>query len=437
MASDGIKFAKAAVKCGQAFVDVRDFDEYSPSVNSSVRQSPYDRQSERHARSSRRSSQQASSGRPVSCSRLSARLEQSSKVGWSKASCALSKGGSAAQLVGAGGVLVCDFFRAILDEHEVDLAKPVDAELVKAITDVAERTEEHDKAVEDLLTFYASKHGPSCQTWESLRDESITKLKDLADTIDWHHRNVNITNVTASAVGISATVVTVAAGIAAFFTLGGTAPIAVGAAAVGATSGLTGLGASLTEMGLTNSVCSEAQKCINADQELTVQLYTKIDRMYECAEKLQVSTEKLDKWDGLEVARTVFVSISSAGTVVSSVPALAKFVAKLTKVHKVVWVAKCGSKLGKALPSLKSLNLVKQFPSIMGKGAARVFGKALTAVGFVLDVYSLITTSIDLAKGSVTETGTTLRGKVEELQKEKTEVAKLIEKLKESQEEED
>ena len=70
----------------------------------------------------------------------------------------------------------------------------------------------------------------------------------------------------------------------------------------------------------------------------------------------------------------------------------------------------------------------------MGKGTARVFGKALTAVGFVLDVYSLIMTSIDLAKGSVTETGSTLRGKVEELQKEKTEVAKLIEKLKEQQE---
>ena len=375
----------------------------------------------------------ASSGK--SSTRLNARLEQSSKVGWSKASSVLSKGGSAAKLVGAGGVRVCDYFRRILDEHKVDLAKPVDAELVQAITDVAERTEEHHEAVQDLLTFYALKHGARCQTWESLRDQSITKLKDLADTIDWHHKNVNITNVTTSAVSIGATAVAATAGVLSLFTLGATAPIAVGAAAVGATSGLTGLGASLTEMGLTKTVCSEAQKCIDADQELTVELYTKIDRMYDCAEKLRVSTEKLDKWDGLEIARTIFVSINSAGTVASSVPALAKFFAKLTKIDKVVWVAKCGSKLGKALPSLKSVNIVKQFPSIIGKGAARVFGKALTFVGFVLDVYSLVTTSIDIANGSVTETGTTLRGKVEQLQKEKTEIAKLIEKLKESQDE--
>ena len=73
-------------------------------------------------------------------------------MGWSKASSALSKGGSAAQLVGAGGVLVCDFFRGILDEHEVDLAKPVDAELVKAITDVAETLRK--KSMTELSRIY-------------------------------------------------------------------------------------------------------------------------------------------------------------------------------------------------------------------------------------------------------------------------------------------
>ena len=378
-------------------------------------------------------------------------MQQSAKVGWSKASRALSKGGAAAQFVGAGGVLVCDILRGILNEHKVDLAKPVDPELVKAITDVAERTEEHDKAVKDLLAFYTSKHGARCQTWESTRDESITKLKDLADTIDWHHRNVNITNVTTSSVGIGATgvaagatVVATVAGVLAFFTFGATAPIAataatvaVGSTAVGVTAGLTGLGASLAEMGLTKSVCSEAQEYINADQELTVELYTKLDHMYEGAEKLRLSTEKLDEWDALEITRTIFVGIGGAGTVASSVPALAKFAAKMTNVHKVAWIAKFGSKLGEVLPSMKSLNLVKQFSSIIGKGTARVFGKALVVVGFVLDVYSLVASSIDLAKGSVTETGTTLREKAEELQKEKTEVAELISKLRESQEETD
>ena len=137
-------------------------------------------------------------------------------------------------------------------------------------------------------------------------------MTDLADDIDKHHKNVNITTVTTASVGTVAGAVTLATILAPF--------------TFGASAGLTALGASLTEMGLTKSICSKAQDHIDADEKLTATLYSllHVDEIDKCAEALKLSAEKLDKWNSLEIARNVFVGIGGAGQLVTSTTSLVR-----------------------------------------------------------------------------------------------------------------
>ena len=374
-------------------------------------------------------------------------VPQSSKSAWTKTASATSRGGAAAGLVGAGGVLVCDTLKSILGENKVDLGKPVDPKLVEAILDVGEKTEQYENALRDFLAFCTSTEKVelpdeaevSFLTWMQLRDRSVSELRKLASNIDTHHKNVNITTVTTAGVGVTAGAVTLAT-IFAPFTFG--LSLAVGAAAVGAAAGLTALGASLTEMGLTKSICSTAQEYIDADGKRTEKLYSHIDHLNKCAEELRLSTQKLDEWDSLEVVKTVFVAIGGLGTVASSATPLARgammmnpgvrsLAKQMAKVPRAEWAAKFGSRAsGKTWSAAKSL--AKQTPSLAGKGA-RVFGSVLAGVGVIFDVYTLITTSIDLANGSVSAAGTALREKANLLQSEKQEITALIEELRKSQ----
>ena len=372
-------------------------------------------------------------------------VTQTSKSSLSKGVKAVKKGGTVAGLVGAGGVLVCDVLGSVMKENDVDVGKPVDQDLVQAILEHCKKKEQYKEAVDKLLNFCASAHAVDLPgsagvklTWMQLRDRSVSELRKLAKNIDEHHKNVNITTVTTASVGTVAGAVTLAT-IFAPFTFG--LSYAVGAAAVGATAGLTALGASLTEMGLTKSTCSTAQEYIDADGKLTTILYSLLDELNKCAEELKLSAEKLDSWSGLEIARTVFVGIGGLGNVVSSSTSLARgammmnpgvrsLAKEMAKIPKADWVAKFGSK-GRSFSAAKGL--AKQTPSLAGKGA-RAFGGVLAGVGLVLDVYTIVTTSIDLAKGSVSEAGTALREKAGLLEKERNEITDLIEELKKSRE---
>ena len=111
-------------------------------------------------------------------------------------------------------------------------------------------------------------------------------------------------------------------------------------------------------------------------------------------------------------------------------PGVRSLAKEMAKVPKADWVAKFGSKAsGKSFSAAKSL--AKQTPSLASKGA-RAFGKVLAGVGLVFDVYTLITTSIDLANGSVTAAGESLREKAGLLKEERKEIANLIEELEKS-----
>ena len=373
---------------------------------------------------------------------------QQSKSAFSKGLKTVKKGGTAAGLVGAGGVLVCDVLGSILKENGVDANKPVDNDLVQAILDHCNRTELYKEAVDNLLNFCASVHAVDLpgntgvsMSWMQLRDRSVSELRELADDIDKHHKNVNITTVTTASVGTVAGAVTLAT-IFAPFTFG--LSYAVGAAAVGAAAGLTALGASLTEMGLTKSTCSKAQDCIDADGKLTKTLYSLIDKINTCAEALKLSAQKLDGWSGLEIARTVFVGIGGLGNIVSSSSSLARgammmnpgvrsLAKQLAKIPKADWVAKFGTKAsGRTFSAAKGL--AKQTPKLASNGA-RVFGATLAGIGLVLDIYSIVTTSIDLANGSVSAAGKALRDKASQLKEEQEQIVNLIEELKKSQKE--
>ena len=380
-------------------------------------------------------------------------VPKSSKSAWSRTASAADKGGAVVGLVGAGGVLVCDKLKSILGEHKIDPGTPIDQNLVKAILESGTKAEQYENAVKNVLAFCASvakidlpaDAGVSHLTWMQLRDRSVSELRKLASNIDKHHMNVNITTVTTASVAVVAGAITLGGAILAPFTFGVSAVVgaaAVGAAAaVEATARLTAFGASLTEMGLTKSTYSTAQKYIDADAKQTEKLYYHIDGLNECAEALRLSTQKLDRWDSLEVVKTVFVGIGGLGTVASSATPLAegammanhgvRILAKqMVKVPKAQWAAQFGTRAsGKTWSA--AMFIAKQCPSLAGKGAW-VFD-AIAGVGIVFDVYTLYTTSIDLANGSESAAGKALREKAKLLQSEKTQIADLIKELRNSQ----
>ena len=97
-------------------------------------------------------------------------------------------------------------------------------------------------------------------------------------------------------------------------------------------------------------------------------------------------------------------------------PGVRSLAKQLANISKADWVAKFGTKVpGSTFSAAKGI--AEQTPALASKGA-RVFGGVLAGVGLVFDVYSIVTTSIDLANGSVSAAGKSLREKADQLKED-------------------
>ena len=258
-------------------------------------------------------------------------------------------------------------------------------------------------AVGKILTFWAAPHSVDLHdfaglklTWMQLRDSNVSELRKLADNIDKHHKNVNITTVSTSSVSA-------AAGLVVLGTLFAPATFGLSTAAVGVgvAAGLTACGASLTEMGLTKSIFSTAQEYIDADDKLTSILFFFLKELNICNEELEVSVQKLA--DSLSDLRTMFAGIRGLGSTASLArggammnPGLAKEMIKISEIKVVV--AKFGFKA--------SARGARSFSTVQAISTA-------------------------LAIGSVSAAGAALREKADLLEKQQKEIIYLIKKLQE------
>ena len=339
-----------------------------------------------------------------------------SKTTLSKGVKLVQNGGTAAHAVWTVGAVVCDSLRYIMDENDVDVGKPVDNELVEAILDHGTKTEEFNEAVENFLKFCASSHSVNLPgnttanlTWMQLRDRTVSELRELADDIDEHHKKANLIG----------TVAKVATAILSFGV----------SLAVDTTGRLIAL---KLETDLTKSTYLKAQEHIDSEWKLTATLKSLLVDINKFATALKLSAQKLDSWEGLEIARTVFVGIGELGQVATGSTSLARgamlmnpgvrsLAKQMAKIPKAEWVA-------------KGL-IAKQIPTLVSKGAGTF--KGLIAAAFGLGPFPLICClrlgSPPLAEiGSVSAGGKALRKAADQLKQEEEKIADLIKELKKS-----
>ena len=138
---------------------------------------------------------------------------------------------------------------------------------------------------------------PKYDTWLETRNNSISKLEELADNLDTHHKNVNITNITASSVGVAGGVLAATGAVLSFFTAGLAAPLAVVGTSMAISSGVTSIGASLAEYGITKDRCNDAQKVHDDDMKCMEGLEERLNEIDELNESLEAILAVLDEYE--------------------------------------------------------------------------------------------------------------------------------------------
>ncbi len=98
-------------------------------------------------------------------------------------------------------------------------------------------------------------------------------LEALAADMDKTHRRVHISTMVGSSTGIVGGVMATAGLVAAMFTLGGSLLVTAIGFGMSAAGGLTSLGASLADFGITMDRCKSAQKLLDKDREATESVF--------------------------------------------------------------------------------------------------------------------------------------------------------------------
>ena len=103
-------------------------------------------------------------------------------------------------------------------------------------------------------------------TLVQLRRETIQELLQIASKLDKHHKNVNISKMVGSSVGIIGGVTGIVGLGLIPVSFGISAIVAGVGAGVAALGGITSSGADVAEFGITRKLVAKAQKAIDADK---------------------------------------------------------------------------------------------------------------------------------------------------------------------------
>lgn len=222
--------------------------------------------------------------------------------------------------------------------------------------------------------------------WKLIRSRTIQGLLDLISYIDSFHKGANVANIVGSGAGV------VGAGAVLLAPFTGGLSLAVGgilASAVGATTSIV---ASFKDNSVARENCKKAQELIDKDAEATEALTSLVKQYFELTQKLN---------DCLKGAHGK-VKFKSLPPIVAGSQAASKYL------------------LGTQLVASASA---------FGKGASKAGARAIpviSAVCIAIDVWSIVTTTVDMVEGSKSAAGKELYKVVEQLRKQKHEVGENI-----------
>ncbi|ESO87825.1 hypothetical protein LOTGIDRAFT_234843 [Lottia gigantea] len=287
-----------------------------------------------------------------------------------------------------------------------------------------------DKATESFIR--------TCTEWVDIRNYTVSVLNELVGDLDKHHKNVNIASLAGTSVSALGGVAVIGGLLFAPVTGGASAVLAIGGTIASLTGGVTAFGSSLTELGITHFRCKNIQENIDRDKSSSIGLAKEMKKFVEVAHNIEnfLETAQFTNVELVEIADrfSYLVRLKKFGK--SALVTIQEFIRRiqevikdervkmafdiLKKVMKGSGISVCGLKqpFQEAMNTLRYSKLanlnIKEFlaalkgflknPSTLPKGVRYGMG-ALSAVFIVVDVWCIITTSVDIHKGSKSKVG--------------------------------
>ncbi|XP_032837184.1 apolipoprotein L3-like [Petromyzon marinus] len=226
--------------------------------------------------------------------------------------------------------------------------------------------------------------------WTEKREETIQNLQGMVQAIRERQKNVNIAKVTGSATGIVGGIMSIVGLALIPVTFGASLGLIIGGAAIGVAGGITGAGASIALTVLNRMDSTEAQELLTQDTELSVRLHEAMVRLNRAAagsgESMSPGSLNLP-----QVAKNITQISIAAATVVEDV----------------------------AVGALRGT----------AGAALRVTGFVLSSVFLVVDLASVVHSSLHLSNGSPSEVADQLQEVVDSLQGQLDQMHKLYYQL--------
>lgn len=283
---------------------------------------------------------------------------------------------------------------------------------------------------DDCMKNFVDKY-PS---WLEERQECIQEVKQLADNIDFHHRNINVAQLPTSAVSVVGGILMITGTLLIPVTFGVSLGLTITGAVMGVGATATGMITAGTDIGIRMDRLNKAKKCIYQHKESTQEIEKITRELYDsCAEVTKIADDEvmadfLAKHIGKVGQMTIVDTISAVSigyAVIKTIPKAAKSLHLLRKGF--------GTTAAATASSLRVVEAANGSVKVAATTAGKVFsgiGIAFGAVGIIFDIVSAGMSIYDLASGSETYTARKLREEAKNLEEEMELATKIHTELK-------
>ena len=284
--------------------------------------------------------------------------------------------------------------------------------------------------------------------WMNMRKQSLRMMRDTADKIDKHYKNVNISRIVGAGTAIAGGAMALGGSIIILATAGlaapVTAPIIAAGTAMSIAGGGTSAGASIADIIISKLKLSDVQKQIDADNEMLEKLIKvksemkgniKVikmcsscsNRSCECRkveENEILEAPKPEEKDGMKASLNVASAVGRVGSGAVAITqtggtTAAKLGVLTAKTGKnTVQVGRVGGHIAKGGATAARVGRV-------ALQAAAVGGIVVEVVVIPLNIAEIVVSGLSLYRGSETKAGRTLRENADKYEEQMKNVIKI------------
>lgn len=232
-------------------------------------------------------------------------------------------------------------------------------------------------------------------TWSKQRQKTIDELNELAAYVDKVTRDVRIAKITGSSAGVIGGAMTLGGILLVPYTFGTSMFLATSGAALAGGGAITSTGASVAEYYINPAQIKKAQECLEKDYVETEKMYEALAQIFQ-EWKMFLETQGINYEGPPAFPEEKFVKL---GTKLVELGAVANFLKQAaTALRDAEFLVHIGGQLG-ARTSLSGAASTMYVASTTGRGIGAAATKAIIPAFMVVDLFFLISDSINLHNG--------------------------------------